>query len=427
MRYRRPYVLFKKKLKSGTKIWYYYIYDAQNRRRQFSTGSKTRAGAEIYCAELFKSSVLSASQTARTAFLQTGNPMFSPVQNFLIPPTNPAQQGIQSLPNPYPTQTAQAKTEKHSSLFQDYVKDWFVFDKCEYIQRKLLLGFNVTRGYADRCRATLVKHILPFFGKYRLNEITAEVANSWVFTMKKNGKLQNSTINCIIKVLKVILAEAFRKGDIKENVAKKMAFLKSDSRTHGILTKEEADRLLDPRTVETVWKGSRLHYALNLVASKTGMRIGEVSALKKESLFPDHILVAHSWSDRYGLKDTKNHKSREVPISPELQSVLSEIAEGQTEGDFIFSSQGGRRPVYRKSISAYFEDALERIGIGRDEQKKRYITFHSWRHYVNTLLIKSGVPKTIVQSIIGHVNDDAMTEHYTHIQLEDTKQVLGIV
>ncbi|MGL4981980.1 MAG: hypothetical protein ACRC4W_03845 [Treponemataceae bacterium] len=29
-----------------------------------------------------------------------------------------------------------------------------------------------------------------------------------------------------------------------------------------------------------------------------------------------------------------------------------------------------------------------------------------------------------MQSIIGHVDDNAMTDHYTHIQLKDQKQAL---
>ena len=399
MRYRRPYVLFKKKLHSGTKIWYFYIYDANNVRHQFSTGSKTRAEAEIYCMELYRNGTIAAAQHG----IWSSQPFLNQ--------TNPAQ-------------TAQKST---STLFSEYVKDWYVYDKCDYIQQKLLRGFNITRGYVDLCRSTLERYITPFFGKYRLEKITADLVNSWVLGMKKEGQLQNSTINRIVKVFKVILSDAYRKGDIQADIAKRILLLKSDSKTHGIFSKEEAAKLLNPKTIKKVWGGNRIHYAMNLLASKTGMRIGEIVALQKQYVFKDHILVAHTWDIKYGLKDTKNHKSREVPVSEDVYSLLFNLAKNHTEGDFIFSENGGKSPIQRTQVGQLLNTALKNIGIGEDERKKRYLSFHSWRHYVNTLLITGGVPKSVVQSIIGHVNDDAMTEHYTHIRLEDTKQALSFL
>ena len=399
MRYRRPYVLFKKKLLSGTKIWYFYIYDANNVRHQFSTGSKTRAEAEIYCMELYRNGTIAAA----------------------------GQSTWSSRTFPNQTNPAQAVQEASSPTFSEYTKDWYVYDKCPYIQQKLLRGFNITRGYADSCRNTLELHITPFFGKYRLEKIDAALVNSWVLEMKKKGQLQNSSINRIIKVLKVILSDAYRKGDIQTDIAKRVLLLKGDSKTHGILTKEEAERLLNPKTVRTVWNGSRIHYAMNLLASKTGMRIGEIIALRRQCVFRDHILVAHNWDNKYGLKETKNHKSREVPVSEDVYRLLSDLSKDNTAGDFIFSENDGKSPVQRASAGQMLRSALRNIGIGEEERRKRFLSFHSWRHYVNTLLIAGGVPKTIVQSIIGHVNDDAMTEHYTHVRLEDTKQALNFL
>lgn len=42
MRYRAPFHVFKKTLKLGNKVYYYVTYDKFNKRKQYSTGCKTK-------------------------------------------------------------------------------------------------------------------------------------------------------------------------------------------------------------------------------------------------------------------------------------------------------------------------------------------------------------------------------------------------
>ena len=185
--------------------------------------------------------------------------------------------------------------------------------------------------------------------------------------------------------------------------------------------------MFDEANLKSVWNDNMLHYTLNLLASKTGLRLGEVQALRKENIFEDHLLINHGYVEQFGLQDTKNHKSRIVPIQKEVYEKLFSLSLVQSEGEYIFSSTKGKNPIIRAEINRYLKRALENIGISKEEQKARFITFHSWRHFANSNLINSGIPKSIVQSVIGHVNDDAMTEHYTHVSLDDAKKVLDVL
>ena len=56
---------------------------------------------------------------------------------------------------------------------------------------------------------------------------------------------------------------------------------------------------------------------------------------------------------------------------------------------------------------------MEKIGITSEERIKRRISFHSWRHWLNSLLINEKVPLHKVRAIVGH-NTDAMTQNYYH-------------
>lgn len=97
MRYKAPFQLFKKKLASGSKVYYYTTYDILNHRKQFSTGCKTKSEALKYCMELFKKDQLIHEQ---------------------------------------------------STLFGKFTKNWFIYEKCPYIQNNLARGMHFTRSSA---------------------------------------------------------------------------------------------------------------------------------------------------------------------------------------------------------------------------------------------------------------------------------------
>ena len=377
MNYRQPFILFKKSLKSGSRIWYYVIYDANGKRRQFSCGTKFKYQALQYCLDLYK----------KDAF----------------------------------------KIKKASLTFQEYTKDWSIFDKCPYIKERMSRGYVITRNYADRRRKELEAYALPFLGKTRIDEINKTLLSNWINYLKNERGLSNSTTNKIVKGIKFLLTYAYNKGDIPTDIAKSVQLLKNDSSSRGTFEKVEIQKMFANDALTKLWNNDILQYVIHLTASKTGMRCGEIQGLQKENVFPDHILVEHTWLAQYGLKDTKTHKSREIPISQELYHYIKKIMDTQTKGNYVFSLRYGTAPISSTCINKKLKLILRKIGIEEEQQQKRRLSFHSYRHYVNTLLITSGIPKSIVQSIIGHVGDDAMTEHYTHISLEDEKQVLKII
>lgn len=393
MRFKSPFTLFRKTLRSGKKVWYYYFYDEYNKRHQFSTGCTTKAQAEAVCMELYRS----------------GN---------MIP----------TVQNPLALLSSRPFEQRFSTpVFREYTANWFIYDKCEYFQKKIEHGYNLTKTYAHQKRCELERYILPFWGNYHLEDFTESKIETWVAWLRKEFKLSNTSINNVSWGLKIILGYAFKTGVTKTNYSEKVIILKYDSKTHGILSKADVEKMFAPENFSSVWNENKLHYTINSLASKTGLRIGEIQALRKENLFEDHLFINHGYVEKFGLQDTKNHKERTIPISQEIFEELQELSQAQTFGEFIFSKDKGKSPVSRAEIIRHLKLALENIGISKEEQKERFITFHSWRHYVNSYLMNSGVPKSIVQSIIGHVKDDSMTEHYTHVSLDEAKRVLEVM
>lgn len=409
MRYKEPYTLFKKTLKSGTQIWYYMYYDEYGRRRQISTGQTRKIIAEKIALKKFYN-----------------GEMF---------PNVPYDRNMETEQNELPGQRTISDygqigilPKKHQSpLIKDYLEKWFVYGECNYIRQRHLHGFHLTEFYASRRRFDVEKRIIPYFGKYRLNELNEKLFDEWINYMVKKEKLSNATVNKTLKTLKIILSEALRLGDITEDLSKKIRLLKNNSKAHGIFTENEVNELFNRKKINDYWNGHLVFYGMNYLASRTGMRLGEVQALQKENVFDDHLLIEHGWNEKTGIRDTKTHKSRIIPISKEVYELLKEIECLQTKGTYLFSVNQGVTPATRTDMNKHFHRALERIGISHEERLERYLSFHSWRHYLNSKLVNSGIPISVVQSIIGHVNDDAMTEHYTHVSLEEMKKVLDYI
>lgn len=160
MRCRSPYTLFKKTLKSGRSVWYFYFYDERNVRRQFSTGCRTKAQAEIYCLELYNSGAMFPAQRSSITMHQKSS---------LAP--NVAQKN---------------ESEKDKvPLFRDFLKTWFDYDKCDYIQKRLQFGYVITRSYAEKRRRENDLYLLPFWGKYRIDEVSEELCDKWIAYLKE--------------------------------------------------------------------------------------------------------------------------------------------------------------------------------------------------------------------------------------------------
>jgi len=147
------------------------------------------------------------------------------------------------------------------------------------------------------------------------------------------------------------------------------------------------------------------------------MRLGEILALKYEMVKPYFVTVAYSWSDTDQLKCPKTGKTREIPISENLYRLLHGLNNGREGSDFIFSY--GSKPISHKSVYKQYYRALESIGINRLQRKEKNITFHSYRHLFNTMLLESGLMPETIRLLTGH--SAGMTARYSHVQLVNLK------
>jgi integrase len=374
------FTLFLREYPNGTKVYFYYAYDDKEERKgPWTTKATSKTEARNYCHALIRNGRLIPDRTKAMTFGEYAKGFW--------------EHGSEYLRN------------------QEGRKD-------------------ITKSYIGNCQKMLDNQILPFFANKPLEDITDKAVNSWLLGFKKREvkdggdtkikQYKNTYANTVFGTLNVMLAEAVKKGLIKTNPCDNVQRLKNDRKKLEILTVGEVQKLF-PKNYKTIWGNNEIAYAANRLASLTGMRAGEILGLRGEFVHDNYINVCGQYTE-YGYGNTKTKESRTIPLIPEMIELLRKLMKQNGKG-YVFSLDGGAKPVCRKYIYNEFHKALKKIGVDEKEIKRRGLSIHSWRHFLNTELQMQGLTIAQVQSVTGH-KSDRMTEWYSH---PDARQIEDVI
>lgn len=290
------------------------------------------------------------------------------------------------------------------------------------------------RHCRDRCDIMRL-HVLPVFRQYKLSDIDKIIIKNFRNDLFNAG-YSGSVINKCLYAIKAILEAAEDQGLIR--AVPKITRAADNCKIKGILTIEEVNRLF---SIPWMSKPNFCHpekpqfigYVGNLLAASTGLRLGELQALKIKDLYLDsgYISLKRSWDNRLNkLNDTtKTGRERNifipVRVISSIRDLLNEHPFPNNPEAFLFwgEKKAETKPAEKKVFIRALYTALEVIGISETERKRRNITFHSWRHFLNSLLLNAKIPVQKIQSITGHITTE-MTAHYYHV--DDMKDVRAI-
>ena len=79
--------------------------------------------------------------------------------------------------------------------FLNFTKEMFIWDKCTYIEYLRTKNQRFSRTHADTQRIILEKHLIPYFGKYKLKNISVELIESFLSNLSNNGYATTSISN----------------------------------------------------------------------------------------------------------------------------------------------------------------------------------------------------------------------------------------
>lgn len=316
-------------------------------------------------------------------------------------------------------------TKRKDIRFGDFAKDWFVWDTCDYLRRKRARD-PYSRSYAEYQRRMLLRHILPKLATRRLDKLTAHDIENWLVQTKDSAYAV--TANRAFTVRKIMLKEAVRQDILLRSPAETVEGLPEQRTEKGTLSNAEVQALFNDTSITEVWDSSTFHMALNAVAFTTGMRMGEIQALRWIDLGEDCIRVEHNWDRRYGLKQPKAASKRIVPLTPTVRRPLDTLRAQISECDdrwFIFHGNAMDRPIDHKAITKHLYQALSSIEITTEDRLERNLTFHGWRHTFHAVM-RGRISDIDLRRITGH-RTERITDHYDHLAVDLLRKVAQMI
>jgi integrase len=261
-------------------------------------------------------------------------------------------------------------------------------------------------------------HLVPGLGTIVLSKLTPQQVRV-SYTRKLGSGTSPQTVRYCHILLQAALKDALRLGLVQRNVAALVDPPRRVRREMAILSEKQARQLLAAAT------GGRIE-TLCLVALATGMRVGELRALKWEDLnLEDASLQVHAtlrYLPAHGLtrEEAKTaHSRRRIALPTTVVEALRthrtrqaeerlRLGEAWSDDGLVFPNTIGK-PCYPHRMEAqWFFPLLERAGLPR-------IRFHDLRHTAATLLLSRGINPKVVSEMLGHSSVAITLGLYGHV------------
>lgn len=253
--------------------------------------------------------------------------------------------------------------------------------------------------------SSLRSHLIPHFGRVRLDRITAERIQR--FKVNRTH-LKNSTVNNHLTVLRVILNAAVEWGVI-EQMPTKIKLLKEAPPPFTFYDFDEFDRLV--LTAEQEDKPSWLLAVL--LGGEAGLRAGEMSALKWSDidLRRGTLTVQRSrWRQIEGT--TKSGRTRSIPLAERLWDALRKHRHLHP---YVLLTERRTVPP-TKCITRWVATLQAQAGLKVGKA-------HALRHTFCSHLAMAGKPASVIQALAGHASITT-TERYMHLAPGATRDAI---
>jgi len=305
--------------------------------------------------------------------------------------------------------------------FIEFLTNFWDWDSSAYIKEKLRKSHGIHKMHCLKQKQAIALYWVSFFKGRFLGEITAADIDAFIDDIGYKD-ISPARKNAVIKAGTKPLRWAFSKGFIETDPTRGHLLFTGDEHKREILTPTAAGAVF-----RIPWKNNRAKLA-NMLSAVTGMRSGEILALRFQDIGSDCIYVNGSWNRADKSKPTKNNEIRTVELPfPELIHGLIELAKanpwGVSPDSFIFWSENNcDTPMNDKVLVTRLREALINIGFTEYEVKK--YTFHAWRHFFTSYMIKK-LNKKLVKSETGH-KTDSMLEHYSDHETEGDREMIQV-
>ena len=253
------------------------------------------------------------------------------------------------------------------------------------------------------------KHIIPYFGDTDCGKIRSR--DIYTFIDKKSSEgLSVRYVSDIIVLIKSVIKYAYSEYGVNNGINGLIMPKKSRPEVR-LLTDEEQKRLKACITAAP----DRTSVGIALALS-TGLRIGEVCALRREDInLEKRILTVRHTIQRIRCHDGERRtklvisgpksefSNREIPIPDFMTDMLKRF----DDSDDIYLLTGKTKPMEPRSMQYKFARILKKLSLPS-------VHFHSLRHVFASNAVALGFDVKTLSELLGHSSVELTLNRYVH-------------
>lgn len=296
-----------------------------------------------------------------------------------------------------------------------------------------------------RVRKHELKRLMDYFANLRIRDITLKRYQDALLDLKKRGYAEN-TIAGVHRTGRMIFKKAVELGLIKKDPTEFAVVPRERKTVEELETKKEIPKYLERDELlhflnTAKEKGLDHDYPMFLTLAYTGMRIGELAALKWSDIDFDEQSISitktlynpNNNSKKYELLTPKTKSSiRVIDIDVYVLNELKKLRTTQNEirmrhrdiyhdANFVFAKLNNYDllgyPENLKMIRLRMRRLLRLAGLDQT------LSPHSLRHTHTSLLAEAGATLEEIMERLGHVDDQTTRNVYLHITKTRKKEV----
>lgn len=284
------------------------------------------------------------------------------------------------------------------------------------------------RDYENHIKDTKLSKVI-------INDVTSVKLESIIGDIIEKQNMSESCAGNILGYIRQAFAYGRRAGYLRDNPCEYVDRKLVLSKCKVSLVSNDSDRVLTVNELnmlrESVLKHEKDYpyympdYAIEL-AMLTGMRVGEIAALRWSAIDNGYIHVDESehrydYSDKPSeivIAEPKNRKHRLIPLTQEMRNLFEKIEalDIKNSEDFIFARKDGTRYTGH-DIACAVDRRTSEAGV-----KKTSI--HGIRRTVSSIL-RTKLPAKTVANMLGHL-EETNERHYNYDFFEDNAKIRAL-
>lgn len=303
---------------------------------------------------------------------------------------------------------------KNEHVFSNIASEWFESIK-----------LHTKTSTQNKYHNMLTNYILPEYGNQPFSTITYEFIEAHCkFLLESGGKKGNGlspkTVSDVLAIIRNISKFAIRKGIYVANDANAVQ-IRQAIKPMRVLNKAEQSQLC-----EYILKKPEACSIGILVCMFTGLRIGEICALRWEDIsFSDQSIYIHHTLQRIQMHRGHGAKTevvvttpksscsiRKIPLPDEILEIL--VLNKKASSGYVLTNDEYKF-IEPRTMQNKFKKILKAVGIEN-------ANFHALRHTFATRCVELGFDVKSLSEILGHATVNITMNRYVHPTYEMKKK-----